>query len=242
MLRLVTWNIQLGRRLPVVLQGLALLPAFDVLTLQELSEHDGTVDAATIAAHLGPSWRYAQATAQTLRGQYQANGFVWDSRRLTVEHVSSIGLPTPSGRMLRLRSSRRNAAVAEVAIDHQRVRLYSVHLDVLGIAHKHAQFAYVLNDAVQRPPVSVTVVSGDMNTYGIAGRPAWRELRRLADSAGFEELTMGIGWTHAAGVRQKLDAIFASPQGLPHQRRRIVLPGSDHIPVWIEISQPPPST
>jgi endonuclease/exonuclease/phosphatase (EEP) superfamily protein YafD len=76
-----------------------------------------------------------------------------------------------------------------------------------------------------------------MNTYGIAGRPRWTELRRLAEAANFEELTTGVGWTHRAlGVRQKLDAVFASPRGLPHRAWRLPLPGSDHIPVLVEMA------
>jgi endonuclease/exonuclease/phosphatase family metal-dependent hydrolase len=237
-IRIASWNVELGKSLPLILDGLGKLPAFDVLALQELSEHGGEHDAVRIAAHLGPGWRWAQATAQLLRGQHQANGFVWNPQRLTALHISSIGLPPPSGRMMRrLPPSQRNAAFMEARIGERSLRLYSVHLDVLGIAHKHAQFARVMADAGERPAVGLTVIAGDLNTYGVAGRPRWQELRRVAEAAGFEELTAGIGWTHRGlGVRQKLDAIFVSPAGLPHRRQRVVLPGSDHIPLWAEIS------
>lgn len=220
MIRMVTWNIQLGWRLPLILDEIRKLPPFDVLALQELSGHGAESNARTIARHLGQHWQGAQVTAQLFRGQHQANGFVWNQQRLDVMDVSSIPLPTPSGRaMQRLPPSRRNAAVMEAQMDDHRLRLYSVHLDVFGIAHKHAQFARVVADAMERAAVDLTVISGDMNTYGVAGRPRWSELRRLASSAGFEELTMGIGWTQRRlGVRQKLDAIFASPAGLPHRR------------------------
>lgn len=237
MLQLATWNIEFGNRLPLVLEGLQAIPPFDVLLLQEASVHDGELDAERIAGHLGPQWHSAQATAQLLRGQHQANGFVWNAQRITALHVSSIGLPTPSGRaMRRLPASRRNATVMDAQLGSRTLRLYSVHLDVFGIAHKHAQFAYVLGDAMRRAPADLTVLGGDMNTYGIAGRPRWNELRRLAEVAGYRELTVGIGWTHRGlGVHQKLDAIFASPAGLRDRCRRIVLPGSDHIPLWTEI-------
>jgi endonuclease/exonuclease/phosphatase family metal-dependent hydrolase len=237
MIRIVTWNIQLGWRLPLILDAITELPAFDVLALQELSGHGAASNAQAIARHLGPDWRGAQVTAQLFRGQHQANGFVWNQSRIKVMDVSSIPLPTPSGRaMRRLPPSRRNAAVMEAQMGDHRLRLYSVHLDVFGIAHKHAQLACVLADATQRAAVDLTVISGDMNTYGVAGRPRWSELRRLASAAGFEELTMGIGWTQRRlGVRQKLDAIFASPGGLPYRRQRIIARGSDHVPLWVEM-------
>lgn len=208
----------------------------DVIAIQELSEHGGELDAVRIAGALGPEYHAAQATAQFLRGQHQANGFIWNSTRLNVHHVTTIALPTPSGRALRNLPSRRNAAVMEARLGSKRLRLYSVHLDVLGIAHKHAQLARVLGDAAERPLVDLTVIAGDMNTFGVAGRPRWAELRRLAHVAGFDELTVNVGWTHRGlGVRQKLDAIFASPPGLPHRTRHIVLPGSDHIPIAAEL-------
>jgi endonuclease/exonuclease/phosphatase family metal-dependent hydrolase len=245
MIRVATWNIQFGRRLPTILDAVARLPRVDAIALQELSEHAGEPDAARIARRLGPAWRSRQVTAQLVSGRQQANGFVWNADRLDVLSVDAIDLPVPSGRALRrLPPSRRNAAVMEARVHHRPIRLYSVHLDVFGIAHKYAQLAHVLADAARRPPVDLTLISGDMNTYGVAGRPRWTELRRLAQQAGFEELTVGIGWTHQRlGLRQKLDAIFVSPRGLPYRRQRIILPGSDHIPVWVELralgSDPP---
>lgn len=236
MLRIASWNIELGKRLPLIIAGISRLPPLDVIALQELSEHAGELDAERIAGQLGPEWHFAQATAQFLRGQHQANGFIWNSNRITVPHVTTIALPTPSGRALRNLRSRRNAAVMEARLGSSRLRLYSVHLDVLGITHKHAQLARVLRDAHERPPVDLTVIAGDMNTFGVAGRPRWAELRRLAHVAGFDELTVNVGWTHRGlGVRQKLDAIFAWPSGIPHRTGRIVLPGSDHIPVATEL-------
>jgi endonuclease/exonuclease/phosphatase family metal-dependent hydrolase len=139
--------------------------------------------------------------------------------------------------MRTLPQTRRNAVVMEARIQHQRIRLYAVHLDVFGISHKHAQLAHILADASAQEPVDLVLIAGDMNTYGIAGRPRWSELRRLAQAAGFEELTVRVGWTHRGlGVRQKLDAIFAAPRGIPHRTWRLSLPGSDHIPVLLELA------
>jgi endonuclease/exonuclease/phosphatase family metal-dependent hydrolase len=237
MIRLATWNIEFGRRLPVILENVERLLPVDAIALQELSEHAGEPDAARIAGRLGPTWRSAQVTAQFWAGRQQANGFVWNADRLDVVSVDEVELPAPSGRALRrLPPSRRNATVLDARLQDNHIRLYSVHLDVFGIAHKYAQLAHVLADASRRPPADLTVISGDMNTYGIAGRPRWTELRRLAARVEFEELTAGIGWTHQRlGVRQKLDAVFASPAGLPYRRKRIILPGSDHVPVWVEL-------
>jgi endonuclease/exonuclease/phosphatase family metal-dependent hydrolase len=240
MLRIATWNVAFGRKLPVVLESVRALPQRDLISLQELSIHQGRSDAQAMASELGESWRFEQVTAQVVAGRPQANGILWDSRRIELEGIDSIDLPTPSGRVMRaLPRQRRNAVVANLRLGALRLRLYAVHLDVFGIAHKHAQLARVLDDASRRASPDLMLIAGDMNTYGIAGRPRWAELRRLAAAARFEEVTTGIGWTHRTlGVRQKLDAVFAAPQGLPHRAWRVPLPGSDHVPVLVDLELP----
>jgi len=240
MLRIATWNVAFCHRLPVIIDSACALPARDLISLQELSTHHGRTDAEAIATRLGPSWRFEQVTAQIVGGRTQANGILWDSRRIELGRLDTIDLPTPSGRVMRaLPRQRRNAVLANLRLGALHLRLYAVHLDVFGIAHKHAQLARVLGHASAQATADLTLIAGDMNTYGIAGRPRWAELRRLAAAAGFEELTAGIGWTHRAlGVRQKLDAVFAAPQGLPHRAWREPLPGSDHVPVLVDLELP----
>lgn len=240
MLTIATWNVAFCGQLPVVLESVRALPSLDLISLQELSIHDGREDAEAIASRLGPEWRAVQIIAQTVSGRAQANGIVWNASRIELLGVETVELPTPSGRVMRsLPRQRRNAVVADMQIGGLRLRFYAVHLDVFGIIHKHAQLARVFDDASRRAAADISVVAGDMNTYGIAGRPRWTELRRLAETANFEELTTGIGWTHRTlGVRQKLDAMFASPRGLRHRARRLLLPGSDHVPVLVELELP----
>jgi endonuclease/exonuclease/phosphatase family metal-dependent hydrolase len=237
MLRLATWNVEFGHRLTRVLDSLDALPPLDLVALQELSVHHGLHDAEVMAQRLGPDWRWAQVTAQVVAGRPQANGFLWDLRTVDVLDVQAVNLPTPSGRVMRaLPRTRRNAVVMEARVADRRIRVYAVHLDVFGITHKHAQLAHILADASTRGPVDLMLIAGDMNTYGVAGRPRWSELRGLAHTAGFEELTVRVGWTHRRlGVRQKLDAVFAAPAGIPHRTWRLALPGSDHVPVLLEL-------
>jgi hypothetical protein len=142
MLRIATWNVAFGRRLPVVLESVRALPSLDLISMQELSIHDGRDDADAIAAQLGSGWRSTQITAQTVAGQAQANGILWNSDRIEMRSVGTVELPTPSGRMLRrLPRQRRNAVVADLRLGELRLRLYAAHLDVFGITHKHAHLA-----------------------------------------------------------------------------------------------------
>lgn len=202
--------------------------------------HGGVEDAQAIARQLGPEYRAWQVTAQRLRGVPQANALLWDSSFLQVEDRAELELPAPAGRLMRrLPPSRRAALRIEGATPAGSLRVYNVHLDVLGLSHKAAQFAHVLEDAARRPPADLVLIAGDLNTYGPARLRPWRVLRRLAEQAGFTDVTARVGWTHAAGAyRQKLDAVYAQPatgasaRVLPLPRAERV---SDHRPLLVEL-------
>lgn len=237
MLRIATWNVHLGLRLNRVLEELAAMPRLDLLALQEVSEHGGRPDADRVAEALGPRFRAWQVRAQHLRGMPQGNALVWDSLRVEVAERTVLDLPTPAGRLLkRLPPSRRNALVVDGCVGRRSLRVVVVHLDVLGIAHKHAQLSAVLDDAASRPEADLALIAGDLNTYGHPGAMRWTGLRALAARRGFEEVSTGIRWTHsAARVRQKLDAVFAAPRGLHHRAWTLPTAASDHRPVLVEL-------
>ena len=234
---LASWNLQLGLQLDRILQELSSLPCPDLLAVQEASIHGGRQDSDAIAKQLGPSFQAMQVTAQQLRGRIQANGLVWDTRCFRFENLEAVALPVPSGRLMgALPASQRNFVVAEGALTTgASIRVHVVHLDVLGVAHKRAQFRAVIHDAGRRQPVDLAVIAGDLNTFGLGPRPAWNSLDSIASGAGFEDVTGGIGWTQRAfGVRQKLDAIFMSPAGLARRAWAEPVGASDHLPVFVE--------
>ncbi|HEX6549037.1 MAG TPA: hypothetical protein VF134_09890, partial [Candidatus Dormibacteraeota bacterium] len=119
MLRLCTWNIQSGRRLPAILESLASLEQLDLIALQEASTHNGAEDAVAVAAALGPTYQAFQVTAHLFPdGVDQGNAVVWDSRRIQATATGAFKLPEPSGRVLsRIRPQNRNAVVLESLLD-----------------------------------------------------------------------------------------------------------------------------
>lgn len=226
-----------------MIRGLRSLRPLDLLVLQELSGVDDAErrlvpDIDEIAGAMGRAWSGCQFTAQMLRGRPQANGLAWNTRRLELVGTEVLNLPEPPPMLSRIRASKRNAVVAEfVTANSSRhsVRVHVVHLDVLGIKHKHAQLTAVLEDAAGRAPADLELIAGDLNTYGMPRAVPWPKLRSLAHRMGFEELSRSVRYTHRApGVRQKLDAILASPEG---RGRAWVedLDGSDHLPLMAEV-------
>ena len=242
-MRICSWNIQLGRRLDAVLDLVgreAAFRALDVLALQEASVHDGVPDGAAIATALGGEYRYFQATAQRRNGHEQANALIWrngvvsDSREPAVIPLpgsAQIEVGAPESLLLRVVPPQTRMAIRA---ESESTRIYVAHLDVLGFTHKLEQFRAVLADMAARPPVPLTLVAGDLNTFGPVRPHLWKRIAAAAEGAGLVNLTSTIYRTHWTG--QKLDAIYASST-VPFSHRAWTLSAraSDHLPVFAEI-------
>ena len=261
-LKLCTWNLQVGLQLETIVAALGQQQDFaglDLLALQEASVHAGREDAQVIASALGSTYHCFQVTADMLGEYQQANALVWNTRRLQLERKESVKLP--SAREIPTLSRRERALIRVVSSAPQRIslvaegtlldgdsnanaattlRVYSAHLDVIGFAHKREQFFHILKDMRTRPPVDLTILAGDLNTFKFRARPTWRELSAAAEAQGLLDLTSDIRWTHwvpRLRMKQKLDAIFVGRSRLLHYRAwSLDIRGSDHIPVFAEVT------
>jgi endonuclease/exonuclease/phosphatase family metal-dependent hydrolase len=242
-MRICSWNIQLGARLEAVFEAVEEERAFkeiDVLALQEASIHDGVTDAEAIASRLGPDFQHFQATAQQRRGLAQANALIWRKRALgSVEPPQVVPLPEsptidvgpPERMLLRVIPPQSRMAVRAESPD---VRIYVVHLDVVGFTHKLEQFKAVLADMQARHPVPLTLVAGDLNTFGPVRPHLWRRIASSAQKSGLVNLTADVKRTHWTG--QKLDAIYAASRvPIAHRAWTESTHASDHLPVFADI-------
>ena len=240
-MRICTWNILLGLRLSKVLEVVRTRPDFhglDLFAIQEASVHDGRPDAEAIAEAMGGEYECFQATAQLFRGREQGNALIWRRGLFeTAPEVVSLS-DLPDVRLTRVERTllraippqRRIAVRAESAA----LRVYVMHLDVIGFAHKLEQFRAIVNDIANRPPARLTLVAGDLNTFGPPRPRLWRKIRGTAHDAGLIELTHGLRRTH--WTAQKLDAIYAAGE-VPSKHRAWTLSvrASDHLPVFAEL-------
>jgi len=239
--RVCTWNILLGLRLEKVISAVRTAPDFhglDLLALQEASMHDGRPDAAAVARAMGGGYDWFQATAQLFRGREEGNALIWrrglfDSAPQTVSLSDLPGLRLGRVERTLLRAippQRRIAVRAESAA----LRVYVMHLDVIGFAHKLEQFRAIVADMASRPASRLTLVAGDLNTFGPPRPQLWRKIRAAAHDAGLVELTRGLRRTH--WTAQKLDAIYAGG-AVPatHRAWTLNVRASDHLPVFAEL-------
>ncbi len=245
-MRICTWNILLGLRLNAVIAAVRTLPDFegiDLLALQEASVHGGRPDAEVIAEAIadatGGPYEWFQASAQKFRGREQGNALIW--RHGIFEHrehevVSLSDVPLDKMRraeraLLRAIPPQRRIAVRA---ESRELRVYVMHLDVVGFTHKLEQFRAILTDMAERPPVPVTLVAGDLNTFGPPRLQLWRKLRTTAHEAGLVELTQHLRRTH--WTAQKLDAVYVKARHVPpHRAWTLNVRASDHLPVFVEL-------
>lgn len=240
-MRVCTWNILLGLRLGAVVGAVRALPDFaglDLFALQEASVHDGKPDAKTIAEAMGDGYGWFQANAQKFRGLEQGNALIWRKGMfddVTHDVVSLSEIPrdrigAAERALLRAIPPQRRIAVRA---ESKELRVYVMHLDVLGFTHKLEQFRAILSDLAARPPVATTLVAGDLNTFGVPRLHRWQRLRSAAEKAGLVELTRGLARTH--WTRQKLDAVYLGAKRIPdHRAWTAGVRASDHYPVFVE--------
>ena len=241
-MRVCTWNIQLGVRLGAVVEALHARAEFrglDLLCLQEASTHSEREDSAVIAEALGSGYEHFQATAQMRRGVEQANGLVWRRDAFEPGQPAVVSLGNPAfAKMTRAERTLLRAIAPQhriaIRAESPALRVYVVHLDVIGFAHKIEQFGAVIADMASRPPVPLTLVAGDLNTFGPPGLQLWRRLAASAIQAGLVDVTRDVRSTH--WTSQKLDAIFVRASAdIKSHAWALDVRASDHQPVFADI-------
>ncbi|HET7293510.1 MAG TPA: endonuclease/exonuclease/phosphatase family protein [Vicinamibacteria bacterium] len=223
-LRVVTFNIENGRRIAEAVAGLrghAALRAPDLLLLQEMN----AAGVEAIARELAMNAVYFPASR--LGGRDLGNAVLspWPieaSWKLLLPHTT------------RIVKKARAAVAARVKVDGRAVIVYSVHLgSPLGLAgdKRREQAEAVLADA-QRHPDDPVVVAGDFNS---------RAVGEVFERAGYAWPTKALGKTTAF---LSIDHIFSRglatrPEGAAGVARE-VRDASDHRPVWAVLASPPP--
>jgi endonuclease/exonuclease/phosphatase family metal-dependent hydrolase len=232
----------MGLRLDEVVDAVGSHPDFetvDVFALQEASIHDGRTDAEAIAGALGPEFRCFQATAQMLRGRDQGNALIWRPKAFEPKTPEVVALTGAAAiRMTRAERALLRAIPPQRRIvlraESEAMRVYVVHLDVIGFTHKLEQFGAVVTDMHSRPEVPLTLVAGDLNTFGMPRLQMWRRIRAAAKSAELVEVTRAVRRTH--WTSQKLDAIYMKGgPAIQHHAWALKIRGSDHLPVFADI-------
>ncbi len=216
-LRVVTFNIEHGKRVPeaiAILRTYAALRAPDVLTLQEMD----APGVEAIARELGLNYVYYPAPREPGDGHDMGEALLtpWP-----IEESWDVTLPHVTRGIHRSRA----AVAARIRIGGRVLVAYSVHFAApwgMGSGGRRDQAAAVLADARDRP--ESVIVAGDFNSKGVSN---------VFESAGFAWPTRHIG--HTVGpfsydqvVARGLVPVGDPAAGVVHEAKQ----ASDHRPVW----------
>lgn len=225
-----------------------LLPAPDILALQEADKRTGRAGGQHVAARLAEAsgLRYVHAGTGLPRGIKPKQREWW----LDFEEQVSINDPGDMGVAMLSRVPLddieridlpwhecpwrpRVAVAATVHCREQMLRLFNVHIDPHGpLDNQHQQTGFVLERAAEHEgPV---VILGDFNTLS---RQKAVEIRKLMESHGYATPFPNevATWRGAGFMRFHADWIFG--RGVKFTRWGVAKPlnVSDHWPVWAEI-------
>ena len=227
-----------------------LLPAPDILALQEADKETGRAGGQHVAAGLaaGLGVPFVHVGAGIPRGIAPAQREWW----LNFEEQIALHDPGDTGVALLSRLELRDieridlpwhecawrprlAMGATVELAGQQIRLYNVHVDPHGpLDNQHQQIEALLERAGQYDGPGA--IFGDFNTLS---KQKAVEIRRLMESRGYSTpFPTGTPTWRGAGLRFHADWIFVN--GLSVKRWGVVKPlsVSDHWPIWAEMALP----
>lgn len=264
-IHIATWNLHFGIDLPDILSAVKENTVFsdlDFLMLQEASMHFGKEDAHIIAGVLGKHYTYYQVTAQTQKGIPQANAIIWNTERVSADSFEALEMPPfHPGAILhkpykKIFAKEHRLAVLFKTVFQKRIslvietnlfgytaRIYVVHFDVLGLASKKTQMAFLFEDSKKRKNVDIEIIAGDINTFKYFKLPYWYGIKKIITNAGFQDITTDIPWTYLDKrfpkrfpSKHKVDAIFIRSQNaFTHSSWTLNVTASDHLPVFTDI-------
>jgi endonuclease/exonuclease/phosphatase family metal-dependent hydrolase len=213
-LRVVTFNIENGRRVQQAVTALREHPALcgaDVLVLQEMD----AAGVESIAQALALNAVYYPAT--NLKGRDLGNAVL---SPFPIVASWKVLLPHRS----RIVKKGRAAVAARIQVDGQAIVVYSVHLgSPVGFSggQRREQAEAVLADAMRSSdPV---VIAGDFNSKSVG---------RVFESAGFAWPTKGVGKTVGWFSFDHIFSRGLGGDGKAAGVAREVKDASDHRPVW----------
>src|SRR2546430_16339551 len=146
--------------------------------------HGGPRAAEAIAEAMGDRSSCFQATAQLFRGREQANALIWrrglfdeSPEVVSLSDLPAVHLTRAERTLLRAIPPQRRIAIRA---ESDALRVYVMHLDVVGFTHKLEQFRAILTRMTSRHAVTLPLISGDLNTSGPQRLRLWRRIRTAA--------------------------------------------------------------
>ncbi len=222
-MRVVSWNIELGRQVDRAAEELTELPELsnvDLLLVQEM-DPEGT---QRLAERLGMDYRYSAPAEHPMTQLPFGNAVL---SRWPMSEVVDVALPHTA----RVQGQPRCATSTTVTVNGTPIVAYSVHIEtvLLGLKRRSDQVSAIAQHAAEVAESRV-VIGGDFNS---ASARSIRAFDSAMGEAGFTRASATIGTTFERFGRPfMLDHLYS--RGLRVQESGVVASASasDHRPVW----------
>ncbi|HUD44696.1 MAG TPA: hypothetical protein VMR41_04095 [Patescibacteria group bacterium] len=268
---LATYNIEFCRHPHLIVQNIFDLSkkGVNIFCLQEVipnSKKEFIINK--ILEKLGNDWEAAWSIGEKADITGLGTAILWNKKMFKQIEIDKLVLPKlekvlPHENVFSLANGYpgivilRRALVVTFMLGDKKIRVSSVHADVLGgPRHRKKQMQYLLDYLAKKSKVDVAVVSGDFNTIDLSGRGEEQAyLSKLFGKYKFTDVTKDIEWSHDVyqasfgkdnllvekiikglnvHIRKKLDYIWS--QGLKGvEAKRVDMSGSDHFPLLVKL-------
>lgn len=224
-IRILTYNVQTGKKIDRIIDWLNRLPDTDIICLQEFPK-----DKIEECIYLLGRVPYGYAFAEGFTFRKRMFGQLTLFRKDSVTDVSTETIRFDINRLERsiLRTSvPRSCLVITCRFGTKRISLANVH--IVALASNRVKFAQInaLLESMQLKTPRV-VLLGDFNISSILGK---RKLFTIMKTAGYSAAQKKIS-THRVGViKHQFDYLFARQCSISDQRA-LKVRLSDHFPVY----------
>jgi endonuclease/exonuclease/phosphatase family metal-dependent hydrolase len=226
MIKVVSWNIELGLGIDTAIEDLTTIPELqdpDILLLQEMSP-DST---RRVADELGMTFRYSAPAHHPKTSQPFGNAVLspWPLTETTE-------VPLPHTAVVQGQS--RAATSATVTVDGVVVVAYSIHIEtvLLELRRRRRQVRTVGEHASASPSAGPVVIGGDFNS---ASKRSLAAFDQTLEGYGFDRLTAGDATFGRFGRPFALDHIYGRHLDLVEAGVARAAVASDHQPVWASV-------
>ncbi len=266
-LNVATYNLEVSRQPERLIKNIYEMAkeGVDIFCLQEVAPGEGEQFIITkVLKRLGKDWQAEWSLSDTTQPMAFGNAIIWNEKVLKRIGSEIVLLPERReprshekifSRMIGFTGKLiiRRGLVIDFMLNKQKIRVCSVHADLLGGAsHRKRQVRFLLDHLKTLSMVECTVIAGDFNTVNIIFKDRERkDLQDIFANYDFFDVTNKIDWSHDIyqanmgrdgllakkiienfnlHFRQKLDYIWV--QNLESEgAARVETIGSDHFPL-----------
>ena len=181
-LTIASYNIQFSLHPESLVENINIIVknGADIICLQEVIKKPNEIFIIDqIVDNLGKDWHYDHHLEESLSVLGMGNCILWNSKRIKLEHISKITLPTSGSLAIHERifsylaggiskPFKRRVLLGYFCMNSTKFTVANIHLDHNGgINNRKQQLSYLMQSQFKNSPKSIDVIAGDFNNFDL---------------------------------------------------------------------------